>query len=321
MPAANIRILDGGASNVYSKYAGAGKQIPAGVTFDTNNAGDNMVFGTTKVRCAAGVGAVDILVNIAVNKGHDRYDEFSGVTMCQKNHFWTTEIGHSGTNAFPYLVRNTTSSHLLGNIPTAYPARQQLCIVDSLWLGNTGDWAGGINNANHADSIVMCTFAGAADYVATMKIRSTKLGGWNQAIVDRFITEYGYGADKKTTVMTATTAAGAGLYDAKPIIIPTTEALPQNANLTRHGYVQFSVSGNGLKPFSANLYLAKGETPLSAEIYSVQGRKMRTLALNGQSHLVWDGKSDAGSVVNSGSYIVRVKSQNFMASGQIIVRK
>jgi hypothetical protein len=330
MPAANIRLLDGGCSGVYNKavYAGAGKPIPAGVTFDQNNSGDIMVFANpaANIRCAAGVGLVDILVNIAVNKGHDRFDEFSGVTMCQKNHFWTTDVGHAGAaNAFTYLARNNSSSHLIGNVPTTYPARQQLCIVDSLWLGNAGDWAGGINNANHADSIVMCTFAGAADYVATMKIRSTKIAAstWNQPIVDRFITEYGYAAAAKTTVMTAVTGAGAGLFDAKPIILPTTQAtLPrENQNLTREGYIQFSVSGNGITSMNTNLHFAKGETVRSAEIYNVMGRKVRTLAASGQSRITWDGKTESGRLAKAGNYIVKMIGSRTTASESFVLAR
>ena len=322
MPAANIRLLDGGCSGVYNKtqYTGAGKPIPAGVTFDQNNSGDIMVFANpaANVRCAAGVGQVDILVNIAVNKGHDRFDEFSGVTMCQKNHFWTTEVGHAGAaNAFTYLARNNSSSHLIGNIPTTYPARQQLCIVDSLWLGNAGDWAGGINNANHADSIVMCTFAGAADYVATMKIRQTKIAAstWNQPIVDRFITDYGYAAAAKTTVMTAVTGAGPGLVDAKNIAVST---IPQqNPNLTREGFVQFSVSG--AKTPATNLHLASGETVKSVEIYNVMGRKVRTLGASGQTRIVWDGRTESGALAKAGNYVVKVAGRSATASESFVL--
>ena len=321
MPAANVCLMDGNSSGIYSKYTGAGKQIPAGVTF--SNAKDNtLVFPDgTKSTVATALASADIAVSIAVNKGHDRFDEFSGVTMCQKNHFWTMDCGHIGAaGAFAKLARNNSCDHLIGNIPTSYPAKQQLCIVDSLWLGNPGDWAGGINDGNNANSIVMCTFAGAADYVATMKIRATKMSGWNQPIVDRFITEYGYTAAAKTTVMTAQTGAGAGLVDAKGIAV---ETLPhENLNLSREGIVQFSVLGSGLQPMHTNLFLTKGETVQSALILDLQGKKIRTLnAPVGSMHVIWDGRTDGGSLAHAGSYVVKIKGERSRSSGEVFVRR
>jgi hypothetical protein len=334
MPAANIRILDGGAGTYNNgAFVGSGYLIPTGVTFDTTATGDTLTFpdnSTANVPLA--LSQVDIIVNIAVNKGHDQYGVYSGVTMSLKNHIWTfNNQNHVGGLAT--LTRNNKCDHLLGKIPASYPAKQQLCIVDSLWCGDQGPlgWQGHVTDGNNTNSIAMSTFAGAVDYVSTMKIRSLKFhagtdvnSGWNQTLVDRFITDFGYAAAAKTTVMTPVTGAGQGLYDAGPIILPTTQdILPrENPNITREGYVQFSVSGNGIKTQSRNLYLAKGETVQSAEIFTVQGRKVRTLALNsGSNHIVWDGRMNSGSFAQSGNYIVRIKGQKTMTSGDLVLSR
>jgi len=191
-------------------------------------------------------------------------------------------------------------------------------------MGNAGDYNGGINNGNNGNSITMATFPGALDYVTTMKIRVSKFAAstWNQPIVDRFITGYGYAASAITTVMTpiAANVPGAGLVDAGTT--GSIESVPENPNLSRHGVVQISVSGNGIRPFNTTLNLSKGETVQSAEIFSVQGRKVCTLALNsGSNRIVWDGMTNSGNLAKSGSYILRIKGQKTVMSGDLVLSR
>ncbi len=147
-------------------------------------------------------GTIDILVNIAVNKGHNSpYQNHTGqgntggCTLCHKNHFGTFPICHNNgaysTTAVPvtpadittysngdYSVFINMSSAIVGGTPV----RQQLCIVDSIWADN--------NNYPDATSgptlmparLVMGTFAGAVDYLTCINIKnstaSQTIGGY-----------------------------------------------------------------------------------------------------------------------------------------------
>jgi hypothetical protein len=330
VPAANICLFDGkaSASGVYSGYVGAGKPMPAGITYGGSMA-DTVTFpDTTTMPACAAINGVDIIVNIAVNKGHDRFSQFSGVTMCLKNNFATICFDHQDGNPAQGIVRMAYANscdYLVGNIPAAYPAKQQLCIVDSLWLGNPGDWGGTIVNGANANSIVMGTFAGAVDYVGTMKIRASKTGyndpaNVNQTIVGGFITQFGYAAAAKTTVMAPVTGAGQGLVDAS--LINITKAFePKNSPASRQATVRFSISGSGFRPVSMDINLGQGEQVRSAAVYSMDGRLVATLSVDpGSAFISWDGKTRQGSIVRAGTYIVKIAGRQVTAAEQFIVR-
>jgi TAT (twin-arginine translocation) pathway signal sequence len=344
---ANICIYDQGNAGPFAKYVGAGKPIPAGVVLGpgTDGTPTTAVFPTglpnftpnlNNAAATSSLTGVDIFVNCAVNKGHDRYNEYSGVTMCQKNNKRTIDFGHTdggdgagsigsaqGIYALMYV---NSSDYVVGNIPASYPAKTQLCIVDCMWAGDPGQWSGSVSDGADQRSIVMGTFAGAVDHVATVKIRDQKYhsGGaypaWNATIVDKFVTIYGYTAADITTLMTPQTGAGKGIVDASNFAV---EVLPQeNPHLSRQGIVQVTVSGSGIRPIVTNLNLAKGETVQTAEIYNLQGRKVRSLAITpGSNHIVWDGISDSGRSVNPGRYIVRLRGQNTQTAGDLLVNR
>jgi hypothetical protein len=340
MPAGNICVFDmtqGGAKGLYSTYrdgTGVMKQLPAvvfgGVNADTGQPANTKYTaqfpGGYTMDASTCIDGVDIYVNIGNNKGHDQFANYSGVTMCLKNNFGTVCFGHNG---MAQLTASNSCDYIIGKLPTTYPAKQQLCILDSLWLGNVGDYGGGINDGNNTNSIVMGTFAGAVDYVGTMKIRgsnsnfhagTSQYTGWNQSIVDQFITNFGYTAADLATVMTPQTGAGKGLVKAGAVSISPRQN--ENQNLSRQGIVQISVSGNRIKAVNTNVYLGKGETVQSAEIFTIQGRKVRTLAVNsGSNHVIWDGRTNSGSLVQAGNYIVRIKGQKTVTSGELVLSK
>jgi|GEM_PF-282828 hypothetical protein len=344
---ANICIYDQGSAGPFGNYIGAGKPIPAGVVRGPGTDGTpttavfpaglpNFTPNLVNAPATSTLDGVDIFVNCAVNKGHDRYNEYSGVTMCQKNNKRTIDFGHTdggdaagsvgsaqGIYALMYV---NSSDYVVGDIPASYPAKTQLCIVDCMWAGDPGQWVGTVSDGADQRSIVMGTFAGAVDHVATVKIRSQKYqsGGafptWNATIVDKFVTAYGYTAADITTLMTPQTGAGKGIVDASNFAV---EVLPrENPHLSRQGIVQITVTGNGIRPIVANVNLAQGETVQSAEIYTVQGRKVRTLDVNpGSNHIVWDGMSDNGRMVNTGHYVVRLRGRNTEAAGDLVVSR
>jgi hypothetical protein len=329
MPEANICVFDmtqGGAKGIYDKYRGAGKQLPAGILFggNGNDAASTNAKYTAKFPAGYSMDAtycidgVDIYVNIGNNKGHDQTDNYSGVTMCLKNNFGTVCFGHNGMDQ---LTAANSCDYIMGNIPTAYPAKQQLCIVDSLWAGNPGDWSGGISNGNDQRTIVMGTFAGAVDYVTTNVIRKPKFSSsTNYSVVDQFLSKFGYSAATDgATLKALTTGSGKGLVNAADYI---TSTLPrENQHLSRAGVVQISVAGSGIKSLNTTAYLSKGETVKSAEIFTMQGKKVRTLSASGGMHIIWDGTTDSGSLVRTGNYILKVQGSRTQTASEVIIQR
>ena len=99
--------------------------------------------GNKKADCLTNLatGEVDILINIALCKGHG--DKFGGFTMSMKNHLgsfnpnWAHVFG-----ATDYLFSINKTPQILGDLSTSsgevlFP-RQQLCIIDALWASEQG---------------------------------------------------------------------------------------------------------------------------------------------------------------------------------------
>jgi hypothetical protein len=70
---------------------------------------------------------------------------------------------------------------------------------------------------------------------------------------------------------------------------------------------------NPFNPSTTVRFTLPGKMPVTAEVWSVTGARVRVLADEsmfeaGANALVWDGKSDGGAPVASGVYFVRVKT-------------
>lgn len=166
--------------------------------------------GTTRSLCLSHVaeGEVDILVNIALTKGHRT--GFGGFTQAMKNHFGTfipyCRLGREGSfasyrNRGPYrgkhadyLLAVNKTPEILGKIDSRtgrvlFP-RQQLCLVDALWASETGPHGTSTAQPNR---IYMGTFAPVLDYQVATKFRRDIMG-WriNEEVVRRFLSEFGY---------------------------------------------------------------------------------------------------------------------------------
>ncbi|NLE01892.1 MAG: DUF362 domain-containing protein [Fibrobacter sp.] len=190
----NIYIYDGShnAGPLYSPYIGSG--LPAGVIIGNKN---NSLGGTIKheilekdrirsYKCTRMIadGSIDILINLAVNKSHDK--SVGGTTLTLKNHAGTFEPFriHTG-GGLDYILGFSKSNALWGG----NPVRQQLCIIDSLW----GSVKGGPFQSpdTKLDCIVMGTCSGVVDYLTAKKLREPLMGAQHGPI-ERFITEFGY---------------------------------------------------------------------------------------------------------------------------------
>jgi len=196
----NIYLYDGtsNAGPLYSPFVGKG--LPAGVIISDKN---NAMGGTIKMaipeknnypsyKCTKMVadGSIDILVNIAVNKSHDK--NLGGTTLTLKNHAGTFEPLriHTG-GGLDYILGFSKSNALWGGSPV----RQQLCIVDSLWGSTTGGPF--VVPDKQLDCLVMGTFSGAVDYLTAKNIRKPLMGA-EHGPIDRFVTDFGYEESEMT---------------------------------------------------------------------------------------------------------------------------
>jgi hypothetical protein len=138
-------------------------------------------------------GSVDILVNIALCKGHS--SRFGGFTMTMKNHFGTFEPGpghQSGSQ--DYLIAINQTPEILGPMDrktgkVLYP-RQQLCLVDALWASKGGP---GGNPTYQPNFLAMGVLSPIVDYQLATQFRGNQMS-WepNMEMTRRMLTEFGY---------------------------------------------------------------------------------------------------------------------------------
>lgn len=183
------------------KWGGITTKAPIPVPWpgDLDPAGLNGVKeGQGAAPCAAPLaeGKVDILVNIALSKGHR--PKYGGFTMTCKNHYGTFHPFH-GTeerdheDATDYLLAINKSEAILGQQDergsVTFP-RQQLCIVDAIWAIRRG-MAGNPNAQPNA--LFIGTFGPAVDFQVATKFRKARLG-WpvDEGVVSRFLTDFGF---------------------------------------------------------------------------------------------------------------------------------
>jgi hypothetical protein len=137
--------------------------------------------GGSSATCTANIanGTIDILINIANNKGHDLMGR---ATLCMKNHFGTFAPKHD----INYLFNINKSDAILGGTPV----RQQLCFVDSLFTNksqNTG------TPELMPCYLTMGVFAPAVDYLTIKKVREEVLGlTHDAATINSYLTTFGY---------------------------------------------------------------------------------------------------------------------------------
>jgi hypothetical protein len=139
-------------------------------------------------------GEVDILINLALCKGHG--GQFGKFTMCMKNHFGTfnPRLSHQGGGGADYLIGINKSPLLLGDLDprtgnVLFP-RQQLCIIDALWGSEPGPQGPPTAQLN---SIIMGTCNPVMDYVTATHLRQDTMGwGINNQVAERMLDEFGF---------------------------------------------------------------------------------------------------------------------------------
>jgi len=179
------------------------KGLPEGVRIENTWGGHNTPApvpapwrgGTRTANCLGPLarGEVDILINIALCKGHGT--EFGGFTMILKNHFGTFDPrpGHAGDGTDYLLAINKSEAVLGPKDPKTgrvlFP-RQQLCLIDALWASRGGP---GGHPDSQPDGLFMGTFGPVVDYqMATQFRRNAMHWPINEEVVGRFLTDYGF---------------------------------------------------------------------------------------------------------------------------------
>jgi Domain of unknown function (DUF362) len=141
--------------------------------------------GSPTRRCAAKIvdGTVDILIDIANNKGHPM---FGKVTLCMKNHYGTFEPDANHTDLNNLIFNMNKSDAIIGGTPP----RQQLCFVDSIFCNKSNVFG---TPELMPCYLVMGTFAPAVDYLTVKKIREAVSNlTHDSAVIDSYVTSFGY---------------------------------------------------------------------------------------------------------------------------------
>jgi hypothetical protein len=138
-------------------------------------------------------GSVDILVNIAMCKGHS--SKFGGFTMTMKNHFGTFDPWPAHMwGGSDYLLAINKTKEILGEMEPGtgrvlFP-RQQLCFVDALWASECGP---GCASSHQPNFLAMGVLSPVLDYIVATRFRGEKMG-WrpNMEMAGRMLAEFGY---------------------------------------------------------------------------------------------------------------------------------
>ena len=151
--------------------------------------------GKDKSKCLKHLvdGSVDILINIALCKGHS--ERFGGFTSTMKNHFGTFSPGPGHRRGSEdYLIAINLTPEILGTMDkqtgkVLFP-RQQLCLVDALWVSKRGP---GGNPSHQPNFLAMGVLSPIVDFQLATKFRGKKMG-WrpNMKMTRRMLTEFGY---------------------------------------------------------------------------------------------------------------------------------
>lgn len=198
----NIHIYD--ASHGHTMDATPFEGLPEGVKLEGEWGGSRTATAVPppwtggRSDCVGGLvsGTVDILINIAMCKGH--WTQFGGFTMTMKNHFgsFVPRPAHYGSAeaGLNYLIAINQTPEILGKMDAKsgkvlYP-RQQLCLVDALWASESGPHDPPSHQPNF---LAMGAFSPVMDTVLATDFRGRKLG-WapNREVIRRFLHAFGY---------------------------------------------------------------------------------------------------------------------------------
>lgn len=257
-------------------------------------------------------GKTDIIVNIAVNKGHASPTFGVGLTtLCLKNHYGTF-LESSGMATNLHNTNALININKIASIVGGDPVRQQLCIIDTLWGCVDGPGAG--NGAKFSNDeigknnrLIMGTFAGAVDYCCVKKIREPIQKAKHDANIPKFVTEFGY---KETDpVWVEMTPTGTTIEKVNPpAATKTVDFVLINASF-RTSTLRFNIPEGNMEPLRTRIFDLRGS--LVAEMQ--HPANVRSIS--------WDGRSTGGRSVRTGNYVVQISSGNFKDTERMTILK
>jgi len=278
----------------YNSYVGSG--IPDGVKVANQQASSaqttKITVGSNTLECSNIVLESDILVNCAVNKGHS-FAQSAKFTLTMKNHTGSMKL--KCPSDIEELINENKSDAILGGDPV----RQQLCIVDSLWAAKTGP----LDPATHLPArIIMGTFGPAVDIAVVRNVREKIMNA----------------SHDNDGIKTILTSFGLEEKNIEWIEVPPYDPISFKKANTKKNESNFCiVINNGMNNAEAHFKIPSGQV-LKVDILDLKGRAVYTLmnSLNEQK-VVWDGTTNTGLKVKSGTYLIRITGKNFTRSQQI----
>jgi hypothetical protein len=328
----NIVIFDGGKPSqdkVAAVYNDA--NLPNDIRFENIPGGEGecemIDRDLTVAMCPNDIlnGNIDILINLPVNKGHDR-PLGGNYTMAFKNHIGTIKGFHEmdwGDGAIPAtLIALNKTKELLGEPPVL---RSQLHIIDSLW----GKMAGPMGTPDRQTScLAMGTFPPILDYLVVRKIREAQReqdGGppWGMGVTDthddamyEYLSAFGY--DPQSDEIQNLDFINALEYE--PTVGVKNRNVKQRYISDNKVTVTVSVPGN---PYQAAFLLSRPNERIWLGIYDMQGGLLRSLSFGADSRKVipvtWDRTNENGAVAPSGTYVVRLNAGKMAMTRKLVI--
>ncbi len=320
VPAGNIHVYDGkpfpGENRATLQWGSSygRSKLPAGVDVRDDLGGQTPVdypHGKTYDTATwLADGTIDILVNLAVNKGHTSQRVVGYGTLTLKNLIGTIKFScPTGYNdAPPYNIIDLAGMYKGEPCCGGDPPRQQLAIVDSLWA----------NPKNHTtapsarpNKIFMGTFGPAVDY-QTIHGSWDEIGGnYADDVVDGNLTLFGY------------TPSDIGEVIPVPPASEGIVAARADAKASQR-FVRVNITARQRIISATRLPLAQGETPFSARIIDAQGRLVCRLALSVDRSVCtvgWDGRDERGHSVTPGAYMLALATSRTTRLGMVRVMR
>lgn len=312
VPYASMIVYDAGA-NASGNYNYTNSPLTAGIKVSNLN---SLLNGTVSapvpapfnqnVNCTADIanGVIDILINFAVNKGHDAL--YGNCTLGLKNHLGTFDptVLHGNYNAF--IGANKSDAILGGTV-----CRQQLVIVDSIMAAIPGPSSGPDTSSKWPYRIIMGTFAPAVDYITQKKVReAAPMSAPASTTVNDLPIQFGYTAAQRDAMV---------LTDVPPAPV-TGISFEEQPGQDLRREIRIEVSGNSRNGMARISFSSDEVTQVS--IYDIRGRQIREFTPMGRDGraIFWDAKTDMGLTVNSGTYVVSLRGAKTERSVKIAVR-
>lgn len=278
----------------------------------------------------------DIIVNIASNKGHADKVWMGGSTLTMKNHVGTFALHVTGSPTIPTGVikeycpgapftsdwtgdlsvgtsklTSAMAMHetIMGGGTAAYPCRQQLCIVDSIWASKVGPHEPFDSVITPPAYIVMGTSSPWVDYQVLQKIRIAEMKV--NVTADQLSVFTGYLKDYGFSDPSAGTWINAGN-------VP----VDSRAKASSIGGMLFTLLLTGKASQEAvrfNLPESAQNSKSSVQIFDLRGKMVRDLGPIVSSSAAWDGRTNSGRKIATGRYEVRVTSGSKMFSKSITI--